>query len=110
MSLLAHYAQLKQGLWFLLQTAVLQNLLGYLALDSLRRALLIKVSCSNTVGEVPDGKTLCSVCACVCGVQFWYLSETLLFLSVSMRETLPQVNCDLQIKDLCTAEMLVFHN
>lgn len=99
MSLLSLYAQLKQVLWFLLQTAVLQNLLGYLALDSLRRAFLIKVSCSNTVGEVPDSKTLCCGGGGGGGAQFWYFSETLPFLSVNVTETLPQVNCDLQIKD-----------
>lgn len=43
---------LNAALWFPLQTAVLQNLLGYLALDSLRRALLIKVRAGGLGGEV----------------------------------------------------------
>ncbi|OXB70299.1 UNVERIFIED_CONTAM: hypothetical protein H355_014207 [Colinus virginianus] len=43
MLLLQYGYTLKQDLWFSLQTAVLQNILGYLSLDSLRRALMIKV-------------------------------------------------------------------
>lgn len=60
---MAALCRLKQAPWFPLQTAVLQNLLGYLALDSLRRALLVKVR-TGAAGTGVAGGVVLGACSC----------------------------------------------
>lgn len=70
-----------------LQTAVLQNLLGYLSLDSLRRALLIKVRLSHVSGDVSAGKNA-DVSGCLRGGELGCFSESLLLLFMRVKEAL----------------------
>lgn len=76
------YVQLKQKFWFSLQTTVLQNLLGYLSLDPLRRTLLLRVRFT----EVSHWEQ-CALCVSM-GGQFWCFSQTL-FAFMRMREAQP---------------------
>lgn len=61
---------------------MLQNLLGYLALDGLRRALLIKVRWSHGFGEGSGWKNFYPMNVCPCGVEFWNFPKSLLLLFV----------------------------